>query len=201
MVYSLYKDLKMRGAQVTLLIETDTIGYFASLIDKGDVCVFNLREEQFFSEIAFRRINVLHYHYSTFYLDRAKAAGLAVLYTLHNVYTWLDDAAFRARADIILQANAVLAVSHFAARYFCERANCGESALMVVPNGVNVASDANISVTAPQDFGVPDDRFVFAQYASFHRVKHHAVLVRAAERLMSSSKVPFCRRLLRSCRR
>ncbi|MDE2361420.1 MAG: glycosyltransferase family 4 protein [Hyphomicrobiales bacterium] len=182
-VFGLYEHLKRNGHQATVFVENSSVGYFADRLGAGDLAVLDRRADAFFAEIAARRINVLHYHYSTFMLPEMRSLGIGAIYTLHNVYTWLDSATFRARAEAIDCCDAVTAVSTYARDYYARRAGSTDADIAIIPNGVDVEALRTAAPIARTRFAIPEDRYLFAQFSSFHRVKHHMALVRAAEKL------------------
>lgn len=182
-VFAIYKHFRNLGHEVTVFVEMDEIGYYSNMIDPSDLVVLHSRPEQFFAELAARRINLLHYHYSIFMLSEAKKFGIGVIYTLHNVYTWLDDATFQTRALVIASSDAVVANSNYTKDYFKKRSSSRHENMIVIPNGVDVEALRHATPIPPSKYNIPEGRYVFAQFASFHRVKHHLLLIRAAESL------------------
>ncbi|GMG80810.1 hypothetical protein LNKW23_00220 [Paralimibaculum aggregatum] len=179
---NLYRGYRARGCRVVVLVENNIAGAMLGRLESPDHAVILNREEPRFVEtLAAHGIEVLHYHYSSFGLAAARALGIFTLYTLHNVYTWLDDAGFAHHARQVLQADRVTAVSEFVRSYFAGRAGCPADRIELIPNGVDLGW---LEGAAPlPDLGLPEGRFVFAMPASFHPVKHHPLAIRAAEML------------------
>ena len=182
-VSDLYKYVRSVGHEGTIFVEKDEIGYYSGLLDPQDLVVLRSRQEEFFAEISARKINVLHYNYSDFMLPEAKKTGIAIIYTLHNVYTWLDDAMFQVRAQAIACSDCIVANSTYTKNYFERRSGSRHEKLIVIPNGVDVEGLRHATPIRPSKYNIPEGKYVFAQFSSFHRVKHHVVLIRAAERL------------------
>ncbi len=181
-VLNLYQGFRSVGYDCVVLIENNEAGYMSSLVRPGDAFIFN-RDERLFLEICRTRgIGALSYHYSTFGLEECSKIGIHTLYTLHNVYTWLDDADFAARAHRIMAAHSVIAVSSFVRNYFCRRAGVPREAVEIIGNGVDIG---RLKIAVPPlargSFGLSQDKTVFGVLASFHRNKHHLLAVRAAE--------------------
>lgn len=181
-VFNLYKGYKAAGYRCIILSETNTSGQMSARLDEpGDFFIFNCDETLFLKACRRRGLTHLHYHYSTFGLAGATAIGLRTLYTIHNVYTWLEDDAFIARSHQIMSASCVVAVSRLVRDYFCKRAGIDFEDVLVIPNGVDVD---HLLAGAGSSQSNDGGRFVFANIASTHRNKHHAVAIGAAERLL-----------------
>lgn len=190
-VSSIARKIREAGAQITIFVEGGTVGYFADQFPRDTVVPLNGNSEKFFAEIISRKINTLHYNYSTFKLGEAKSLGMAVVYTLHNVYTWHDDSAFQSHAASVRQADKIVAVSTYARDYFAARSGLAAAEITVIPNGVDLARMSNAQPRQPAGLHSVGKRFVFAQFSSFHRVKHHRLIVEAAESLYKKRK-DFC---------
>lgn len=184
---NLYRGYRARGCECIVLVENNVAGYMLGrLDDPAHGLVLNREEPLFLEALARHRVDVVHYHYSTFGLETARALGLFTLYTLHNVYTWLDDAAFAHHAAELMRADRVIAVSGFVRAYFCERAGVVPDRVEVVANGIDL--DWAEAESPLPDLGLPDGRFVFALPASYFPVKHHPLALRAAELLAARRK-------------
>lgn len=184
---NLYRGYRALGCRAVVLVENNVAGAMLERLDSPDDAVILNREEGLFLEtLAARDIDVLHYHYSSFGLAAARAFGIFTLYTLHNVYTWLDDAAFAHHAGQVREADRIVAVSSFVRDYFQRRSGCPLERIDLIPNGVDLGW---LDGRAPlPELGLPEGRFVFAMPASTHPVKHHALAIAAAETLLSRRK-------------
>lgn len=181
-VLNLYRGFRRAGYDCLILIENNEAGYMSSLVRPGDAFIFNRDERLFLNKCHERRVGALSYHYSTFGLQDCSRLGFYTLYTLHNVYTWLDDDQFAARARQILAADGVIAVSSFVRNYFCRRAGAPRDAVEIIGNGVDVAGlKRPVRPLTDYAFGSSGNKTVFGVLASFHRNKHHLLAVRAAE--------------------
>jgi glycosyltransferase involved in cell wall biosynthesis len=158
---------------------------------KQDVVVFNKDETLFLQTCAVRGVTVLHYHYSVYLLKTMRTLGIFTMYTLQNIYTWLDDEAFQERADQILAADQIVAVSRFARNYFCSRKGVSFESVSVVPNGVAVPGLMSGTQVTRQALGLPSNGVIFANIASWHPNKHQALVIRAAE-LLLERRSDFC---------
>lgn len=179
---NLYRGYRAKGCRCIVLVERNEAGYMLGrLDDPAHGIILNGEGPLMLEVLAEHRVEVVHYHYSTFGLSEVRQLGLYTLYTLHNVYTWLDDAAFAHHAGQLLQADRVVAVSTLVRRYFRQRSGTPLDRVDVIPNGIDldwVSSDAPMP-----DLGIPEGRFVFALPASYFPVKHHPLAIRAAEQL------------------
>ncbi len=182
-VLNLYAEYKRRGFSCVVLAEKNEAGYLSSRVAEGDFVIFNGDEAIFMRECVRRRITLLHYHFSNFALAAASQLGIFTIYTIHNTYTWLDNEAFARHAEAVSYANRIVAVSGAVKEYFCARADLPEHRVDVIPNGIDVDGLLESGRADRRQLGIPEQGFVFAQIASFHRVKHHALALRAAEEL------------------
>jgi glycosyltransferase involved in cell wall biosynthesis len=191
-VLNLYRGYRSLGHDCVILVENNVSGYMAKQLErKQDVVVFNKDETLFLQTCAARGVTVLHYHYSVYLLRTMRALGIFTMYTLQNIYTWLDDEAFQERADQILSADQVVAVSRFARDYFCSRKGVSFERVSVVPNGVAVPGLMSGTQITRQALGLPSSGVIFANIASWHPNKHQALIIRAAE-LLLERRSDFC---------
>ncbi len=182
-VLNLYRGYRARGCRAVVLVENNIAGAMLDRLESPDHAVILNREEPLFLDaLAEHGIDALHYHYSSFGLAEAKKLGLHVLYTLHNTYTWLPEGGFAHHARRVMAADRIVAVSEAVRRYFARRSGCPTDRIDLIANGVDLSWLAG---RAPlPDLAIPEGRFVFAMPASLHPVKHHALAIRAAERLV-----------------
>ena len=182
---NLYRSYRAAGNACVILVEGGALGYMSSLVPSEDIFSFNAQDDHFVRALVTLKFDVLHFHYSTYGLQAASALGIYTIYTIHNIYTWLDDESFARVAGEITQAKRIVAVSNFVKDYFCNRARLSEDRIDVISNGIDTRHmvSTNLSISR-QELSLPDGRFVFAMVASFHRVKHHSVVVAAIEELL-----------------
>lgn len=184
---NLYRGYRARGCECIVLVERNVAGYMLGRLDAPEHgIVLNGEEGLFLEVLAQHKVDVLHYHYSAFGLSEAKKLGIYTLYTLHNVYTWLDDAGFSHHAGQLSEADRIVAVSGFVRDYFCERSKTPLDRVDVIPNGIDLAWASSQQDLPALD--CPDGRFVFALPASYFPVKHHPLAIRAAEILLNKRK-------------
>lgn len=183
-VYNLYRGYKRAGYDCVILVENNEKGYMATRLEsRADCLIFNRDEELFLKICRRERIECLHYHYSVFGLTWAAIMGIPTIYTIHNLYTWLEDDEFRERLGQISKAAHVVAVSRSVRDYFCSRSGMSQSEIVVINNGTDVLALVSGDEMMPSDLGIANDLFVFANVASTHRNKHHSLMIAAAEKL------------------
>ena len=191
-VLNLYRGYRSLGHDCVVLVENNVSGYMAKRLGrKQDVVVFNKDETLFLRTCAVRAVTVLHYHYSVYLLKAMRALGIYTIYTIHNVYTWLDEETFRERADQIIAADRVVAVSRFVRDYFCVRKGVSFESVNIVPNGVDLSALTHGARITREALGLPPNGVIFANIASLHRNKHQALVIRAAELLLERTS-DFC---------
>jgi glycosyltransferase involved in cell wall biosynthesis len=178
-VLELYRACSQRGIAATIFSESGIFGELAQEVNPADLVGIGNQPNRFFAEISARRISCLHYNYSTLQLPEATAAGIRTVYVIHNYYTWLDDRAFADRAKAIGAASAVVAVSEGTREYFAKRAHWESHRIEIVLNGAAFSRQCH-APHCDNSARLPGPH-VFANVASFHRVKHHMLLLRAAE--------------------
>ncbi len=181
---NLYRGYRARGCPCIVVVVNNVAGHMLTRLEEPAHGIVLDRDEALFLEtLAEHEVDVVHYHYATFGLREARALGLFALYTIHNLYTWLDDGAFSAHVGEVLEADRVVAVSSAVRDYFVRRAACAPGRVDLIPNGIDL--DWLHIPTALPDLDLPEGRFVFALPASYFPVKHHVLAIRAAERLLA----------------
>jgi glycosyltransferase involved in cell wall biosynthesis len=188
-VLNLYYGYRKSGFDCVVFVEGNSSGYMAKRIENpNDVFIFNGNEEDFLRTCLRRNIDILHYHYSAFHLKEMKYMGFFIVYTIHNVYTWMSEAEFSNRIDLIKYADRVIAVSSFVKDYFLARAGHHTLCIEVIPNGVQTADLKPKTRITREEIGLPKYAHLFLNLASSHRAKHQAASIGAAEVLFKSRK-------------
>jgi glycosyltransferase involved in cell wall biosynthesis len=188
-VLNLYRGYRQRGFDCIVFVEGNSAGYMARRLDDADdVFVFNGQESDFLRGCLDKKVDILHYHYSIFHLPEMKLLGFYVLYTLHNVYTWLNDDQFRERVAVIANADRVIAVSSFVREYFVDRAKLPNLRVDVIPNGIETSELTPKAQLTRRELDLPEGATIFVNVASTHRAKHQPALIGAAEILMKSRR-------------
>jgi glycosyltransferase involved in cell wall biosynthesis len=182
-VFSLYTNLKEIGFNVTLFSENGLDGYYASLVSPDDFVFLDNNLGHLFAEIASRKINLLNFHHSTFGIQECSSIGLPCVYTIHNCYSWLDKEGFVNWSSQVEHATCIVSVSKFVKWYYDIRSNSKHENSIVIMNGVDINRLSIEYYSRENLYEWCDDRFVFAQFASFYPIKHQFLLIRAAEKL------------------
>ncbi|NLW79539.1 MAG: glycosyltransferase family 4 protein [Ruminococcaceae bacterium] len=188
-VYNLYLGYRRHGYDTYVLCEKPELaGWFAEqLEDLRHFRIFSANEADFFGFCLKKNIRQLHYHYNTFMMERAASLGIRCTYTIHNVYTWFNDAEMAERRECLEACHGIAAVSSFVKDYFCTRSGMPESRVEVIPNGVDFAE---LDITEPPPglatraaLGLAEDDIVIAQVSSINAVKHQIGMVGVMEQL------------------
>mgnify|MGYP001590677739 FL=1 len=190
-VLNLYYNYRKQGYETYILVQNNETGYFASLLfDARHVRIFCANKYDLILFCWKKNINVLHYHYNTLGIKAAKALGIKTTYTIHNVYTWMDDEQIRCLVEDLKSADNVVAVSGGVKEYFCRRTRLPQNRVTVIVNGVdfNVLDECRESPITRESLGIKNDEVVFVNIASFHRVKHHANMIGALESAIQRNK-------------
>jgi glycosyltransferase involved in cell wall biosynthesis len=185
-VFNLYQGLKKIGYEVTIFVENGEDGYYADRVNREDKVFFNGKSDEFFTEIARRKINCLNYHYSTFSMAEVIRCGLSVIYTMHNCYTWLDDEEFSNKAAIIEQADAIIFVSTFVKNYYNTKSGSKHLNSKVVLNGLPFDQLRVAKAITKKQLNIDPSKFTFGQFASFYPIKYQLLALCAAEELLSN---------------
>jgi len=81
-------------------------------------------------------IDVVNYHHSSFAAGRAKQQAVATVYTMHNCYLWMDDAARQRVALGLAEMDRVIAVSRQVAEFAVAQFGIPYDRIVVVANGL-----------------------------------------------------------------
>ena len=90
---------------------------------------------------------MVNYHHSSFAAARAKAQAVATIYTMHNCYLWMDDAARQQIGVGLLDMDRVIAVSRQVAQFAVAQFDFPGDRIDVVANGLR--DDIMSRATAP----------------------------------------------------
>jgi len=138
----------------------------ATLSFRGDESAFQsfLRQEA---------IEVVNYHDSSFAVTRAKKLAVATVYTMHNCYLWMDDAARTRLAPGLAQMDRVIAVSRQVAQFAVAQFDIPCDRIVVIANGLR---DDIIGAASPPVGGAD---FTVAMAARLIRPKLQHVAIAA----------------------
>lgn len=185
-VLNLYKEYKKNGRKVYILVQDNNVGEFADYIDDvREIYIFNNDWHLFLDACYKFNIYILHYHYNVFFLKYAKLFGFKTIYTIHNVYTWLNDFEMKQRTALLENVDILVAVSSYVKKYFCKRTRIKEDRVKVIINGIDFKElDGIPAKLAKNNIVANNGDVVFVNVASFHRVKHQAILIGAVKKVI-----------------
>ena len=113
-VLNLYLGYKKKGWDAYILSQTRNVGQMAEkLIDMRDIYIFDDNKDEFIRFCWRKKIDVLHYHYNTYMMRGARKMGFLILYTMHNVYTWMSLQEIQLYSKKLSFAHKIIPVSGF----------------------------------------------------------------------------------------
>jgi len=118
-------------------------------------------------------IEVVNYHHSCFAVDRAREQAVATVYTMHNCYLWMDEAARTQVALGLAEMDRVIAVSRQVAQFAATQFGVPNDRIVVIANGLR---EEIITAATPPIGGVA---FTVAMVASLTRPKLQHVAIAA----------------------
>lgn len=195
-VLNLYRGYRAAGYEAYLLVEENILGPMARQMPAEHLFVFDRDERKFLAFCREKNINTLHYHYNTFLMKGARLIGFRILYTIHNIYTWKNDAEMAAYAAKLQSAHRLVAVSGFVRDYFCARTGLPKERVEVINNGVQLDElfrPASLPFTRGS-LGLKEGDIALAMVASFHPVKHQIGMLGVMRRLQA--RLPQAKLLL-----
>jgi glycosyltransferase involved in cell wall biosynthesis len=125
-------------------------------------------------------VEVVNYHHSCFAAARAKEQAVATIYTMHNCYLWMDDAARQQVKVGLLDMDRLIAVSRQVAQFAVAQFDFPGDRIDVVANGLR--DDIMSPTSAPSVRrlgGGGDTPFTVAMAASLTRPKLQHVAIAA----------------------
>jgi O-antigen biosynthesis protein len=131
-------------------------------------------EGAFESFLCDEAIEVVNYHHSCFAADRARQQAVATVYTMHNCYLWMDEAARTQIARGLAEMDRVLVVSRQVAQFAAEQFGVPCDRIIVVANGL--CDEIIDAATVTASGGIP---FTVAMVASLTRPKLQHVAIAA----------------------
>lgn len=192
-VFNLYEGYRSCGVKAYILCQDGNLmGNFAALLhDVRDFCIFEDSVETFLAFCYRKQITHLHYHHNISFIEQARECGIQTIYTIHNAYTWFDNATIQRRRVLLEKCDNVIAVSSFAKNYFCARSGMHPDCVGIIPNGIDL-QELTTSPKLPkyltkEGMGLAEDDIVFAQVASFTLYKHQIGLVGIMEEVIKEN--------------
>lgn len=187
-IMDLYHGYKKRGYRAYIVCQNWVIDAVKDKLEAPeDIYVFN---NDIFDLVQFlwrRDVRTLHYHYNVFGMEIFHKFGFRIIYTMHNVYTWMGDEYIRGYAEHLRHADYVVPVAESVRKYFCARTGYAEQNLKVINNGVNFADldleEENPPVTR-ETLGFDRNDTVIGIIGSFYHAKHQIGMLGVAEKLI-----------------
>ncbi len=119
-------------------------------------------------------IDIVNYHHSSFAVATTRGLAVASVYTMHNCYLWMDEAARAQVAAGLTQMDRVVAVSRQVAQFASAQFGVPADRMVVVPNGLR----DSILATAPRR-SIGSGPFTVLMVGSFSRLKLQHIAIAA----------------------
>lgn len=187
-VLNLYNGYLNQGYDVYLLCQENILGDMAKQIASENILVFNNDLGTFIKYLYRYNISILHYHYNIFGWKEAKCRGVKLLYTMHNVYTWKNDAEIKDYSSVLNNFDCIIPVSNLVKNYFISRSGMSDEKYKVIYNGIDFDELAEVELPeelSRESFGIKSDDVVIAFVASFYPVKYQIGMIGVMEKLKS----------------
>ena len=190
-VLNLYLGYKKQGWNVYILSQTRNVGQMAEkLIDIRDIYIFDNNKDAFISFCWRKKIDVLHYHYNTYMMPGARKMGFLILYTMHNVYTWMSLDEIQLYSKKLSFAHKIVPVSGFVEKYYLARTGVSKSNIHTILNGVDFEELDRKYDNFPisrESLGLKATDKVVSVIASFHHVKHQIGMIGVMEQIYKTN--------------
>ena len=178
-VNNVAKCLDKNKFNVTVIIT----GKDKSNIDPGlkqcgiEVIVLNNRLTELEALLQKRHFDIVNPHHSLFGFDLWKKYKTKIIYTIHNIYSWVNSSPEYLKVDLFI------AVSLQAKQYFSHRFNIPEEKVIEIANGINPVNITEKPFNR-QKFNYKEEDYVFINVASVTKVKLHHLILQAMEGLI-----------------
>lgn len=183
-VIELAAGLVAKGARVGLaLVEGESDAHLRASADRAGFEIVELAgdPERLTTYCRQNNVGVAHYHHCGLGSRALSEIGVRTVYTFHNSYVWLDDAAREKHRELIAPMQACIAVSREAASYHAKWLPISRP-IFVVPNGSDIRGHA-ANAFAKNSSKMPDPRsegrFGFLAVGTLTPHKLHDRLIRA----------------------
>lgn len=187
-VMDLYHGYKARGYRAYIVCAEWQIDAVKDKLEAiEDVFVY---QNDFNALVQFlwrRDVRTLHYHFNVFCIHILHLMGFRTLYTMHNLYAFMDDAQIHAYARKLKSADWFVPVAAFVRDYFVARTQYHRSNCKVINNGVNfddLDTQAGELPVTRQSLGFLDTDVVIGFVASFYHAKHQIGMLSVMEQLI-----------------
>lgn len=144
------------------------------------------------------RIDIIHTHHFTqiFYsIFPAKLAGVKIVHTEHEYFTYLDDPLKR----VLIKPFSMLCekftvVGPEVADYFIQEIGVPKNRVFTIPNGIDIQKFDIKSDSIRQELGFQEDEIVFGIVARLEKEKDHRTLMNAFK--LAENQIPQIRLLI-----
>lgn len=187
-VMDLYYGYKARGYRAYIVCATWQIDTIKDKLDAvEDVFVYQNDFDALIQFLWRRDIRTLHYHFSVFCIRILHLMGFQTLYTMHNLYTFMDDGQIHAYAKKLEAADWLVPVAPFVDDYFRERTQYRGKNIKVILDGVCFdeldGGDEEFPLSR-EKLGIGPQDITLGMVASFYHVKHQIGMIGVMERLL-----------------
>ncbi|MEG0270330.1 MAG: glycosyltransferase family 4 protein [Clostridia bacterium] len=188
-VMDLYHGYKARGYRAYIVCANWQIDAIKHTLDAvEDVFVYNDDFSALAQFLWQKDIRTLHYHFNVFCIHIFHAMGFRTLYTMHNLYTFMNDAEISTRAKKLESADWFVPVASFVENYFVTRTQYHKANHAVINNGVNFdeldCQEGTMPITR-EGLGFEKNDLVIGFVASFYHVKHQIGMLGVMEKLVA----------------
>jgi len=186
-VLNLYSGYKSKGYKVYMMCQENVLGVMAMQIEPDEMLVFDSKLDTFLDYLYDKNINVLHYHYNVFACREAKARGVHIMYTMHNVYTWKSDSEIKEYSKLLSEMGKLVPVSNFVKNYYLARTFTKQDNIKVIYNGIDfkeLSCDMLPEYIGRSALGLQADDVVLGFVASFYPVKYQIGMIGVMEELI-----------------
>jgi glycosyltransferase involved in cell wall biosynthesis len=111
-----------------------------------------------------KKFKLINAHHSLFGLDEYNKQEIKVLYTIHNIYSWVDP------SPEYLKIDRFIAVSEACRQYFSPRFNIPLEKIVTVPNGLDTDNIQGEKISR-KELRCKEDDYLFVNVGSITKVK------------------------------
>ncbi len=141
-VIDLHHELIKQGYESRLCIWSEKVGPIARQIqDFSKLEIIAGKKKELLKYLLKERPKIINYHHSTVGVRYLKYTGIKRIYTMHNVYTWLNHVEARRYYKHLTKMNMVVAVSESVKEYYLFRTSymgIRNPGVTVIENAVNL---------------------------------------------------------------
>lgn len=151
---------------VTMIITDKSAGNVPPDIERNKIEVYVLNNNLKTLEglIKEKKFSIVNFHHSLFGLDLYKKYRVKTLYTIHNIYSWVNPSPEYHKIDKFI------AVSNSAKEYFSYRFNVSHDRILTIPNGLDTQNIQG-NIIKRERFDLNSKDFIFINIANITKVK------------------------------